>query len=95
MVRFQMRIIRPSSEDEMVLAFLKRRLIRITGEGIIERALRARGYSRTIIDIPDFEDSGKNLARAYSLSCSRGFRIDDYLFRVPRQRHLAKDRSLY
>ena len=76
-----MRIIRPSNEDEMVLVFLKAEIAVPPYQGSIERALNAQGYTRAIIDNADFKNTGENLARTQCLSCSRGFRRNDWLFK--------------
>jgi len=55
----------------MVLAFLKAEIDSLDHRGNIEGALRARGYSRAIVDNADLGNSGENLARAQALSYSR------------------------
>jgi hypothetical protein len=66
-----MRIIRPSSKNEMVLAFLQAEIDVPPYRGSIESVLSARGYTRAIIDKADLGNSGENQVRAECLFCSR------------------------
>jgi hypothetical protein len=76
-----MRIVGPSSEDEMVLAFLRAEIDSAEYPGSIEGALSMQGYTRAIIDNADLSDSRENSARVVCLSRHRGFKQNRKLFR--------------
>lgn len=75
-----MKIIRPSYEDEMVLAFLKAEVVTPDIQGIIERLLTGLGYTRALIDDADLGNAHENWARTECLSHSRGYRLNSFLF---------------
>jgi hypothetical protein len=76
-----MRSIGPSSEEEMVLAFLKAEIDSAEYREVIEGALSKQGYTRAIVDDANLQNPRENHARAVCLSCSRGYRLNDGLFR--------------
>lgn len=76
-----MRIIGQSSEDEMVLAFLKAEVDSIEYPGSIDLALSTQGYTRAIIDNADLTDPGENRARIVCLSRHRGYKQNCWLFK--------------
>jgi len=76
-----MRIIAPSSEDEMVLAFLRAEVDSAEYHGIIEETLSALGYTRAILDNADLRNPREKHARTVCLSRSRGYKQNCGLFK--------------
>ena len=76
-----MRIVGPSSEDEMVLAFLKAEIDSAEYPGSIERALSLQGHTRAIIDNAELGNPSENQARVKCLSGFRGFKQNCWLFK--------------
>ncbi len=76
-----MRIVGPSSEDKMVLAFLKAEIDSAEYPGSIERALSVQGLTRAIVDNADLRDPSENQARVKCLSGYRGFKQNCWLFK--------------
>jgi len=76
-----MRIIGQSSEEEMVLAFLKAEVDSAEYPGSIERPLSMQGYTRAIIDNADLKNPRENRARVMCLSYHRGYKQNRLLFK--------------
>lgn len=76
-----MRIIRDSSEDEMVLAFLRAEIDSPGFRDHLEYHLKTTGCTRTIIDNADLRNEEQNRVRTSCLGSWRGFKNNQALFR--------------
>lgn len=74
-----MRFIKKSSEEEMVLAFLKAEIDSPRFKGSIEDTLSRLGYTRALIENANLNNSLENQARANCLAF-RGFKNNQALF---------------
>ena len=65
----------------MVQAFLRAEIDSAEYREVIEGALSKQGYTRALVDDANIQNQRENHARAVCLSCSRGYRLNDGLFR--------------
>ena len=75
-----MRVLRESSEDEMVACFLQGELSSRRFGSAIRHELVARGLSEELLTSPDLTDPGANQARRAVLAATRGYGENRELF---------------
>jgi hypothetical protein len=73
-------IVRPASEDEVVLAFLQAEIDSSRFKEIYCNGLARLGFERSLIEQPDLTDVRANAARLRLLQIARGFGANAYLF---------------
>lgn len=73
-----MKVVRASSEEEMVLAFLRAEYHSPRFKALIRRAL---GGTADLLHRPRLDDAAENRARKAALAAVRGYGDDNYLFR--------------
>ena len=75
-----MRVIGPSSEDEMVALFLRTELASARFGHVVRAALDSERADETLVTEADLSDPAANAARRRVLGLARGYRRDEGLF---------------
>jgi hypothetical protein len=74
------RVIRASSEDEMVAVFLQGELSSSRFGGGLRKALEAHGASERLLTAPRLDDAAENAVRRSILGATRGYGRNRWLF---------------
>ena len=70
----------PSSEDEMVAAFLRAEIEGSRYESQVTTRMRQLGVTQTMVEEPDLASDAENELRSRLLTAYRGWRVDRLLF---------------